>query len=84
MLTTRGRLRLDRDVFEWLEQALALPRVELVGITPEIAVGSTRLGSHFHHDPADQLIAATALALRAPLVTRDERIRDHREVQTVW
>jgi PIN domain nuclease of toxin-antitoxin system len=39
----------------------------------EIAVTSTRLD--FAGDPADELIAATSVVHRVPLLTRDRRIR---------
>jgi len=45
-------------------------------ITLDIAVASTRLD--FTGDPADELIAATALVHHAPLVTRDRQIRRSR------
>jgi predicted nucleic acid-binding protein len=35
-------------------------------------------------DPIDCLIAATALANDAPLVTKDDRIRKSGVVETIW
>ena len=84
MLVERGRLKLDRDVLEWVLAALGLPKVALLDLTPEIAVRSTRPGGGFHGDPADRIIVATALEHRAPLVTRDERIRRHGSIEAVW
>lgn len=43
-----------------------------------VAVQSTRLD--FKSDPADELIAATSVVHRVPLVTRDRRIRSSRIV----
>jgi PIN domain nuclease of toxin-antitoxin system len=37
-----------------------------------------------HGDPADRLIVATALAVGAPIVTRDAQIRNSKLVETVW
>ena len=79
----RGRIGLDRPAREWLEQALALPRVQLLPLTPAVAVGATQLGS-FHGDPADRLIVATAIVEAAVLVTRDRNIRSYAGVSTVW
>ena len=40
ILVARGRLVLDRDVLVWARQALAIPRVALLPLTPEIAVAA--------------------------------------------
>jgi PIN domain nuclease of toxin-antitoxin system len=84
MLVSKGRLELDRDVLVWIRQALALPRVTLVPLTPEIAVRSTRLGDGFQGNPADRILVATARELGAALVTRDETLRRAEGVRTVW
>lgn len=79
----RGRITLDRSPLDWLEQALALPRVELLALTPSIAVKATQLGA-FRGDPADRLIVASAIVHDAVLVTRDRHIRAFTNVNSVW
>ena len=74
MLEARGRLRFDIPCLEWVEQALGLPGISLVPLTPSICVHSSRLPGDFHGDPADRLLVATARELEATLLTRDERI----------
>jgi PIN domain nuclease of toxin-antitoxin system len=81
---TKGRITLDRDVLEWLEQALALPKVELLPLTPLIAVKATQLGNDFPGDPADRVIAATSIVESAPLVTKDSRVHDSGAVTVIW
>ena len=83
MLTEHRRLELDRPVLTWARQALALPRVVLLELTPERAVGAAAL-STFHGDPADRMIVATARSLRAPIVTKDRAMRAFDGVRTVW
>lgn len=78
-----GRISLDRSPLDWLRQALALQRVELLPLTPAVAVKATQLGS-FHGDPADRLIAATAILESAALVTKDRRLRAYPPLETVW
>jgi PIN domain nuclease of toxin-antitoxin system len=80
----RGRIVLDRPPLIWMEQALALPRVELVPLTPAVAVRASRLGRDFPGDPADRVVVATALLESAVLVTRDARIREYQGVETAW
>jgi PIN domain nuclease of toxin-antitoxin system len=79
----RGRLGLDRAPLEWIEQALALPRVRLLPLTPAVSVRATQLGG-FHGDPADRLIVATAVLESATLVSRDRNIRGYPSVTTIW
>ncbi len=84
VLIERGRLVLDREVTDWVRDALALPGVELLPLTPEIALAAGGAVLDLHGDPADRMIAATALAHRARLVTKDERLRVVRTLDTVW
>lgn len=83
-LAARGRVELDRPVLDWLHAALALPRVALLPLTPAVAVKAANLPASFPGDPADRLIAATAIVESATLVTKDERIRTFTDVSTVW
>jgi PIN domain nuclease of toxin-antitoxin system len=69
-LVQLGHLELDLDAVE-TQRALAAVRV--IPISLEIARASTRLD--FRSDPADELIAATSVIERIPLLTRDKRIR---------
>lgn len=82
-LVERGRLELDRDVAAWLSAALLYPGIQLIELTPEIAVESTRLPGGFHRDPADQIIVATARILKCKLVTSDQKILAYEHVETV-
>jgi PIN domain nuclease of toxin-antitoxin system len=79
-LVELGRLQLVVPVDQWLAQAL-LPPVQLLSLSPEVAVGSTRLPGTFHRDPADQLIVATARLYDCPLVTLDRLIRAYPHVR---
>jgi PIN domain nuclease of toxin-antitoxin system len=53
-------------------------------MTPEIVGAAVRLPTTFPKDPADRLIAATALVEGMPLVTADQRISQSGIVQTIW
>lgn len=82
-LVQRGRLELSCPLREWFEQALSYPGIELIPLTPEIAIESAELPGDFHRDPADQMIVATARVYDCPLVTCDEKILDYSHVTTI-
>lgn len=74
LLVEKGRLRLAREVAEWLDAALAAPGVRLLPIEPRVALDSVRLPGAFHADPADRLIVAPARRWGATLITADAAI----------
>ncbi len=84
MLVGANRIELDRDVRQWVRQALAADRVEPIPLTAEIALDAAMLPDSFPGDPADRIIYATAAALGAGLVTRDARLTSYDPQRTVW
>ncbi len=82
-LVQYGRLELACPLEEWMEQALAYPGVQLIELTPRIAIESTKLPGSFHCDPADQIIVATARVYDIPLLTVDSRILQYPHVRTL-
>ncbi len=77
------RLIIPIDVNLWIKQALNYSPINLIQLTPEIALKSTQLPEGFHNDPADQIIVATALFYDIPLLTSDKRIRNYKPVNTI-
>ena len=63
-----NKLTLHCRIGEWMETALIYPGIQLVELTPEIAIESTRLPGEFHRDPADQIIVATARIHECPFI----------------
>ena len=84
MLVNRRRIALDRDVRAWIRHALAPDAVEPLVLTADIAVAAALVDADFGGDPADRIIYATARTVRAPLVTKDERLRSFDPRGTVW
>lgn len=82
-LERRGRISLDRDLRTWMTQVVATERMRVLPLSVEIAVAASRL-LWDHNDPRDRMIVATAITLRAPLVTKDDRIRRFQGVATIW
>ena len=80
----KKQLILDRPLDQWLDAAVTRPGLGLWELTRSILVQSCELPQPFHGDPADQMLVATARQHGAILVTRDQRIRRYRHVQSVW
>jgi PIN domain nuclease of toxin-antitoxin system len=70
MLAGKKRITLPRPVLEWLHEALSFDRFAVLPLSPEIAARSGELP--MHGDPADRLIAATAIEYDCPLATADD------------
>ncbi len=72
MLVRKGRIRLDMELSAWRNDLIEQGLIELP-VTGEIGIKAARLDP-FHGDPADRLIAATALQHSLDLVTADKRL----------
>jgi PIN domain nuclease of toxin-antitoxin system len=82
MGVSKRRITLGVSLQAALEQISRLYNV--LPISPEIALRSMTLFLKSHSDPADRLIAATALVHGLPLVTADSRILASGEVPCIW
>jgi PIN domain nuclease of toxin-antitoxin system len=83
-LEHRGRLAFKIPVTEWLASVRKLPELTIHPVTDEVAERAGGLGEVFPGDPADRLIAATALVLGVSLLTQDSKLRNVRSLATIW
>src|SRR5208283_4229962 len=74
MLSSRGRLQLTINVADWVAAAESLPFVCFIPVNNRIALKSVSLPDFAWSDPADRIIIATTLSMRATLITKDRRI----------
>ena len=81
-LVAYGRLELTCTIEEWMEQAVVYPGIQLLELTPQIAIESTKLPGSLHREPADQIIVATARLYDLPLLTVDSRIVQYSHVRS--
>ncbi|MGH2632547.1 MAG: type II toxin-antitoxin system VapC family toxin [Tepidiformaceae bacterium] len=86
LLVDRGRVVLQPagTTSDFVQTSLTYSNTQFADLTPQIAIRAAQLGPGFHKDPADRLIAATAMEFNVPLVTRDERMRAFAPLQTTW
>lgn len=83
MLVARQRLKVPVPAEEFIRTALAARTIAVLPITPAIAI-TAQSDEFVHGDPADRLIAATALVNDARLVTSDDRLRSVAVLRTIW
>ncbi len=69
---------------KWLADVKTLPELRIAPVTADIAQLAGGFGDEVPGDPADRVIAATALSLAATLMTGDSRLRAFQGLKTVW
>lgn len=84
LLVDKKRLELSVDVRDWIRRTEDLPFVNFMPVDNTISLRSVTLPGHFHNDPADRIITATAVTMGLPLVTRDYKILNYPHVTTIW
>lgn len=85
MLFGRGRLNVPAEMtsLEYIDDLITAYRIRVLPISASIAIAA-QAPLFKHGDPADRLIAATALVHKAPLLTRDKQLRCITELETPW
>lgn len=76
------RIRIASSIESFVNETIS--RVMVKPMTPGIVSLAVRLPSTYPKDPADRVIAATALVEGIPLVTADRRIRQSGLLETIW
>ena len=84
MLVARGRVLPHGTPDAWLRSLVDRSGVLVQEITATVAVLASHFPAEFPADPADRLIAATARAHAAPLVSRDTGLRASPLIETIW
>ncbi len=77
MLVEKKRIIIEMDALDWVTKALNKTGINIIPISPQIAIQSTRLPGNVHGDPADRMIIASAHSENAVLVTCDEKILEY-------
>jgi PIN domain nuclease of toxin-antitoxin system len=83
MLVAKNRVRLSMPVETWVSESFCAPRMDLLDLTPPIAIASSHLPGEFHGDPADRIIVATARLHDCPVLTADGKMLDYPHVKTI-
>ncbi len=83
-LLEKKRIGISCDPEEWIREALEMPKLRVVPLTPTLSYRSTNLPQPFHEDPVDQIIVATAREENATVLTKDKLIKTYKHVRTIW
>lgn len=83
MLHAKERIDLGKSTIIWVNEALQNSGINLLTLTPEVAVLSCELPDHFHGDPADRILIATAKHHNLTLLTKDEKILNYHKFVNV-
>lgn len=83
-LLEQKRIGISCDPEEWIREALEMPKLRVVPLTPTLSYRSTNLPQPFHEDPVDQIIVATAREENATVLTKDKLIKTYKHVRTIW
>ena len=84
MLVSRKRLELDETASSFITLYLQYRTAQVQPITPDIAELSVNFGPEINNDPADRIIAATAICTGASLITADANLLQSDLVPTIW
>lgn len=76
------RMRVNSPLAAFLENIEM--SFQVVPLTAQISRIAAELSSGFPGDPFDRVIAATAIAHGASLITADRKILRYRQVETIW
>ena len=83
MLMHTGRLRDDISSTQYMNDLRLVLSLTVLPITPEIASLSQQ-DFFNHNDPADRLIAATAIHHKAPLISADRKLKNIESLTLIW
>lgn len=81
-LVSHGRLQVTGTVETYLEEVSS--RVAIRPITIKVATLANQFSVDYASDPCDRIIGATALAEGMVLITKDSKIRECKQLQTLW
>jgi len=83
MLIAKGRVRVAADAAQFIDDVIQARAIRVLPITPAIAV-LAQSDAFAHGDPADRIIAATAIVHGAALVTADKALQKTRRLTAIW
>ena len=75
-----GKLPLPKDLSGWFADALA-PNIDVLMLSSAVVTDAVHLPDFPNHDPADELIVATARVHKLTLITTDTKLKNYRHAR---
>ena len=75
-----GKLHLPKDLAGWFADAIA-PNIEVLSLSADVVTDAMHLPDFPNHDPADELIVATARVHKLTLITTDTKLKNYRHAR---
>ena len=82
LLEKLGKIKLKGRFDHWASFVLSKNGFEIIHLEPSIIAKS--VGYNFNDDPFDKVIAASAVELESPLITKDFAITNSNLVEIFW
>ena len=79
----KGRLKLDRDTDEWLDEAISNLQAKELETSRIASVAAYQLPGNFHDDPDDRILVATAKIEKLAFLTADRRILAYPHLESI-
>jgi PIN domain nuclease of toxin-antitoxin system len=83
MLFKSGRLRNDIPAEQYMNDIILTMSLTVLPVTPEISALSQQ-DIFIHKGPANRLIASTAIANKAPLISADTKLQNINALNIIW
>jgi len=84
MLIQKGRIQSKYPVDEMINSIIKSRNFHMKNITSNIAKIYIDLDDKINKDPADRIIAATAIFEKVPLITADKNLLNSTLIKTIW
>lgn len=84
LLVKKKRLKLSMDYDEWIKKVMKISSIKITDINYKIAEKSVFMDGFEGHDPADRMIIASCLSLDSYLISADRKIRNCKQIKTIW
>ena len=83
ILVERGRVGLTLPLNQWILEALEGSGIDVVPVSRKIAEKAGVLPD-IHGDPMDRILIATAQVFGLSLISKDRKIEQYPDLQTIW